>query len=229
MTQSYVIRAHLSDAKETANSNIRRASKADLPEIVSIHERAFSQHFLSQMGSDFLIRYYQLVLTYHRGIALIGETGGLVNGFACGFVDPSAFYRLMRRCGHTFVVPAACALLRHPSLLTGMARGIRRIREAASHSPTQSCELSSIAVAPEVGRTGLGATLAQAFLAQAWSMNATIVRLYTDVNGNDVANAFYRKIGFREYRTFLQHKGRWMSEYVIARLGGADVSEPRYE
>ena len=60
-------------------------------------------------------------------------------------------------------------------------------------------------------------------------MKATLVRLYTDVNGNEVANAFYKKIGFREHRTFLQHKGRWMCEYVIARLSAAGVSEAQYE
>jgi ribosomal protein S18 acetylase RimI-like enzyme len=149
----------------------------------------------------------------------------LIKGFACGFVDPSGFYSLMRHRGHTFALPAISAVLRQPSLLTGIARGIQRIRKAASHRPRQSCELSSIAVAPEAGRSGLGATLAHSFLAQAWAMNAAFVHLYTDVNGNDVANAFYRKIGFREHKTFLQHKNRWMSEYVIARQpGNSEVS-----
>jgi len=217
MRSSYATTAHLSGAPEKPASIVRRAAVADLPELVTIHERAFRHFFLTRMGGDFLLRYYELVLTYRRGICLVADNSGLLSGFACGFLDPTAFYTLMRRYSHRFALPAARALGRHPSLLPGIARGIQRMRDAAVHANAQSCDLSSIAVAPEAGRSGVGVTLARAFLAQAWSLNASLVRLHTDANENDAANAFYRKLGFREHRHFLQHQGRWMNEYVMNR------------
>jgi ribosomal protein S18 acetylase RimI-like enzyme len=208
----------------STTNTVRRAAPADLPDIVRIHERAFCHFFLSLMGSEFLRRYYALVLKYQLGIVLVGESLGVINGFACGFLNPAEFYKLMRRCSHTFVFPTACAVAKHPSLLIGIARRVQRVREAASQAATHSCELSSIAVAPEAKRAGLGATLAQAFLSEAWAMNAKCVCLCTDANGNEAANAFYRKVGFRENRRFLQHPGRWMNEYIIGSLNGVDGS-----
>jgi ribosomal protein S18 acetylase RimI-like enzyme len=86
----------------------------------------------------------------------------------------------------------------------------------------RSCELSSIAVAPEAAGKRLGKTLVQAFLAQAWSLDAQYVYLTTDADGNEPANALYLKSGFQHTRRFLQRKGRWMNEYVIDRMKGSD-------
>jgi ribosomal-protein-alanine N-acetyltransferase len=87
----------------------------------------------------------------------------------------------------------------------------------------RSCELASIAVAPEAGGNGLGKALLQAFVAQARSMNAQYVYLTTDADGNDSANALYRQAGFQHTRRFLQRRGRWMNEYVINHLAETEV------
>ncbi len=197
---------------------VRTAAIEDIPVIVSIHQKAFRHFFLNRLGGEFLRRYYGLVLTYSAGIALVGEVSGVVEGFACGFVDPSEFYRLMKKKGRIFVAPSLSALLRDPSLATKVLNGVRRIEAMASQGHARSCELSSIAVAPEAGSNGLGHALVNGFLEQAWSMDAESVFLTTDADGNDVANAFYRKAGFKHTRRFLQRKGRWMNEYVITRV-----------
>ena len=217
MTSFSALTTDLAGTAAKPAPTVRLAARADIPEIVAIHKKAFTHFFLSRMGGDFLCRYYELVLKYQHGIVVVGEALGRVQGFACGFVDPTAFYTLMRHCSLNFVLPTARAVLRHPSLLGGIARGVQRIRQAAARTAPRSCDLSSIAVAPEAGRTGLGFALAQAFLAQAWSMNANLVRLYTDAHRNEAAHALYRKLGFREHRLFLQYKGRWMNEYIIFR------------
>ena len=46
----------------------------------------------------------------------------------------------------------------------------------------------------------------------------------TDADGNEMANALYRKSGFQHTRRFLQRKGRWMNEYVIDRGDQARVA-----
>jgi len=194
---------------------IRPATPNDLPGIVIIHQQAFSNFFLTRLGDEFLRRYYALVLDYPAGVVLVSERHSTLEGFACGFVEPPEFYRLMWRNKRAFVLPALPALVRHPSLATGVLYGVQRIQTSASKAPVRSCELSSIAVAPEAGGNGLGKTLVQAFVKQAWSMDAKCIYLTTDADGNESANALYRQVGFLHTRRFLQRKGRWMNEYVI--------------
>ena len=77
----------------------------------------------------------------------------LLQGFACGFVDPAEFYRLMWRSRGTFVMPVISALVRHPLLAARVLDGVHRIQTRESEWPARSCELSSIAVAPEAAAT----------------------------------------------------------------------------
>lgn len=195
--------------------SIRRATVHDLPSIIHIHQRAFANYFLTRLGSRFLRRYYSLVLHYHSGVLLVSEVDGVLQGFACGFVDPSEFYRFMWRAKWTFVAPLMIKLLRHPSLIGRVISAVRRIHATPPDWPTGSCELSSIAVAPANAGNGVGKSLIEAFLAAAKSMDARCVYLTTDADANESVNAFYRNAGFQHTRRFLQGDARWMNEYVI--------------
>jgi len=206
---------------------VREANATDLPGIVKIHQKAFSQFFLTQLGADFLRKYYALVLNYRAGIIVVSEGQSALEGFACGFMDPAEFYQLMWRRRGSFVRPVVSALVRHPSLAAKVLSGVHRIQAPESEWPARSCELSSIAVAPETTGNGLGKTLMRAFLAQARSMQAHCVYLTTDADGNDAVNAFYRDVGFKPTRRFLQRKGRWMNEYVISGMEAGDHCEPQ--
>jgi ribosomal protein S18 acetylase RimI-like enzyme len=204
---------------------VRNATRGDLPGIVSIHQKAFSNFFLTQLGPEFLRQYYSLVLTYHAGITLVSEGQNSLKGFACGFVDPVDFYRLMWRTKLTFALPIVSALARHPSLITKVLYGVQRIHTPASEWPPRSCELSSIAVAPEATGNGAGKSLIRAFVDRAQSMDAHCVYLTTDADGNDAVNAFYRDAGFQCMRRFMQRGGRWMNEYVINSLRSGESCE----
>jgi glycosyltransferase involved in cell wall biosynthesis/ribosomal protein S18 acetylase RimI-like enzyme len=196
---------------------VRLASAGDLSEIVSIHQRAFSDFFLTRLGPKFLRRYYELVLDYGAGIVLARERDGALEGFVCGFMNPPEFYRLMWRNKRMFMLPALFAVLRKPSLTSKMLSGIHRLQTSAAQAQPVTCELSSIAVMPEVSGNGVGKSLVRAFLAQSWGMQAECVSLTTDADDNDAANRLYRETGFSVVRRFLQHKGRWMNEYLIQR------------
>jgi ribosomal protein S18 acetylase RimI-like enzyme len=214
MMQTYPTNEHPSKP-DGKNGVVRTATTNDLPGIVNIHQKAFSHFFLTQLGSEFLRNYYGLVLDYRAGIMLVSEGPEILEGFACGFVDPAEFYQLMWRSKRIFAMPVLAALVRAPSLAAKVLSGVHRIHAPESEWPARSCELSSIAVAPETSGNGLGKVLMRAFLAQARSMDAQCVYLTTDADGNDAVNAFYRDVGFKPTRRFLQRKGRWMNEYVI--------------
>lgn len=198
---------------------IRRAAADDLPGIVDIHRKAFGNFFLTRLGCGFLRRYYRFVLDDPCGIVLVSEGGDTLQGFACGFVDPAGFYRRMWRARFSFAIPVASALVRHPDLIKKALYGVRRVHGTSAGWPPGSCELSSIAVAPEKAGNGLGKALIESFLGEARSMDTRCVFLTTDADGNDAVNAFYRTVGFRRTRRFVHGEGRWMNEYVINARG----------
>jgi glycosyltransferase involved in cell wall biosynthesis/ribosomal protein S18 acetylase RimI-like enzyme len=206
-------------------SIVRNATTGDLPGIVTIHQKAFQHFFLTQLGGAFLRRYYEHVLRYASGIVLVTESNGVLNGFACGFGNPAEFYRSMWRERFSFAFPALRALFRNPALGGHMINAVRRLQTSATQGPPSSCELSSIAVAPEASGRGLGKVLLRAFLERSWAKQALSVYLTTDAAGNDGANALYREIGFRRARCFQQQKGRWMNEYVFHREPGSELVE----
>jgi ribosomal protein S18 acetylase RimI-like enzyme len=209
---------------QTARSRtgiVRQAVTEDLPRIAAIHRSAFSQFFLTRLGAEFLRRYYGLLLRHPKAIVLISESSGVVEGFVGGFVDPAEFYALMRRNRHMFVLPILAALIRRPSLVMKVFDAVQRIQTPAAEESPRSCELCSVAVAPEAGGMGLGKALVQAFLEWAWSMDARRVYLTTDADANERANALYRTTGFQLNRRFRQGKGRWMNEYILRRSGPA--------
>jgi len=204
-----------SDAVRNCADVIRRAGADDLPGIVEIHQKSFSNFFLTRLGSDFLHRYYKLVLEYRGGIVLVSERQNVLQGFACGFVDPVGFYRGMWCTKLSFTAPVLSALVRQPSLMKEVLYGVRRIHNTAAVWPEASCELSSIAVVPERAGNGLGKALVESFLAETRSLDARSVYLTTDAEGNDAVNAFYRSLGFRQTNRFVHGRRRWMNEYAI--------------
>jgi ribosomal protein S18 acetylase RimI-like enzyme len=229
MTRTYPTDGHVSGIARGPAHLVRQATAADLPGIITVHQKAFRNFFLTRLGDEFLRRYYALVLDYHAGTVLVSECCGILEGFVCGFVEPTEFYRTMWCNKRTFALPALTALVRHPSLATGMLHGVQRVQSTASKGPARSCELSSIAVAPEAGGNGLGRALVQAFVAWATSMDAQCVYLTTDADGNEQANALYRQVGFQQTQRFLQRKGRWMNEYVIDGLGAGEIARCVHE
>jgi glycosyltransferase involved in cell wall biosynthesis/ribosomal protein S18 acetylase RimI-like enzyme len=197
---------------------IRNATANDLTSIVKVHQGAFRKFFVTQMGTWVLRLYYGMVVNYRAGILLVSEERGTITGFVCGFLNPGDFYRLIWANRRAFALPALGALLRHPSLYGNVVHAIRRIQTSAVQGPpARSCELSSIAVAPEACGNGLGKTLLREFLQRSWSMNAQSVFLTTDADGNEQANAMYQEAGFECTRRFLQRRGRWMNEYQFHR------------
>ena len=197
---------------------LRKARKEDLAAIANVHLQAFPGFFLTELGPRFLTQYYAAVLAYDGGILITATRDGAVLGFVSGFVEPSRFYRTMRAMPHRYLIAAMAGVVRRPSLILRLAGNVMRVRrEAVKVAGSHECELSSLAVSPQIHRGGTGRRLVGVFLEQAWAMGATSVRLTTDANGNEGVNRFYSSLGFRAGRSLVSHGNRLMREYVIDR------------
>ena len=195
---------------------VRPAGFGDLSAIVRIHVQAFDGFFLTQLGRLFLWEYYAAVCRYDRGILLVASSSAsaAIEGFVAGFIDPPAFYRHLQCRRLRLAFAALPALVRRPFLLRRILSDARQVNQNGSQGASAcESELASLAVIPSAQRTGLGKTLAHAFLSQSEELGATRVTLTTDADANDKVNRFYQSLGFQVIGAFNRGKHRRMHRY----------------
>jgi ribosomal protein S18 acetylase RimI-like enzyme len=197
------------------NVMIRRMQGENIPRVVEIHLQSFPGYFLTFLGARFLSLYYAGICTAREGIAFIYvDATGSPAGFVAGTLDPRGFYsRLLRRDWIRFSLASLAAIVRKPSIVPRVARGL--FHPSRNPGGKGIAGLYSIGVLPSLQGTGAGRKLVAAFLEEARSRGCGSVFLTTDRDGNDAVNVLYRKLGFRVERDFMTPEGRWMNEYWI--------------
>lgn len=198
---------------------LRHMELNDIAVVVKVHQASFPGFFLSFLGPRFLSLYYTAVCEAPEGIALVClGPGGEPAGFVAGSTNPRGFYsRLLKRNWWKFSLASVGAILRKPTIVAQLARGLTH----PSRNPVGKdiAGLYSIGVLPESQGTGAGKELVQAFLLEARNRSCRRVFLTTDRDGNETANAFYQKMGFRIEHQFETPEGRAMNEYWIDLAG----------
>jgi len=206
---------------DRAERHVRPARIADLTAIVAIHERAFARSFLTRLGPSFLELYYSTVLGYHNHIFLVSTQETSVLAFVSGFLEPAGFYKLMKRRSLQMGVAILRSLLTQPALIRPVLYGSVRVLRNATAPTHGCCELSSLAVNPQITGQGIGTSLVSAFLDCAWQKNASCVHLTTDASAR--ANEFYLRLGFRLSSQERRSRVRLMNEYTMMRPGGPQM------
>lgn len=173
----------------------RPMTSADIDAVVRIHQIAFKGFFLTKMGPRFLRAYYQTVLNFDAGIALVALDHSTQEalGFAVGFHDPQGFYKLFGQRRKRLLPSITLAVIRNPSLVPQILSNKRRV-EARAQETLDAVELSSIAVGTP-GR-GVGGALLEAFATKAHDAGSRCIVLTTDAEQNDTVRGFYEARGF---------------------------------
>jgi ribosomal protein S18 acetylase RimI-like enzyme len=193
--------------------NVRKASWGDINNVVKIHIRAFPKFFLTQLGPNFLNKYYELVLTYNKNIFLVAERDGYPIGFVAGFLEPSKYYLLIKKHKIDLGKKIISALIKKPKLINRIISNFRKINRLTDEEDKKIVELASIAVDPDYSGKGVGRILIKSFLEGSKKMGAEFVYLTTDAKNNDAVNYFYLSMGFKLYKTFMAAPDRAMNEY----------------
>jgi glycosyltransferase involved in cell wall biosynthesis/GNAT superfamily N-acetyltransferase len=182
---------------------VRSARRGDALAIARLHREAMPNAFLPTLGDGFLATLYRALGSDPRGVVLVAENGAGVVGFAAGTASLRDFYRdFYRRHGVRAAIAAAPRLIR-PSVL-------RRIRETSMYPGSvlglPEAELLAIAVAGGHRDEGIGRELAGRLLEELRVRGADKVRVVVAA-GNEGANRFYDRLGFRHAARIEVHRG----------------------
>lgn len=190
-----------------------RITRADAVPLARIHQAAFPDFFLSQLGEPFLVQFYLGYVTDPTAvIAISRDSSGCPVGIAVGTTDPVGFFgRLLRRRLLGFAGASARAALKDPSVAP---RLLRAVTYRGDNPPGREGALfSSMCVDPSLSGQGIGSKLIRGWTRRAWAMGAERAFLTTDSVGNDAVNSWYLREGWVLSDRFTAHGDRPMNRY----------------
>ena len=211
-------------SEQQAPAVLREAGPADVGAIVRVHQAAFPDFLMTQLGSRFLKHYYSCARRGDDALCLVAVDEGDVVGFAVGAIDPPAYYARLRKQRPALLLAATGHLAVRPAVWRRTARSAASMsNRSVGECEHGLAELASLGVVPERGGRGLGGTLVEEFVRLAAERGAGGVSLTTDAEGNDAVNNFYLRHGFTRIGEGLNGTRR-LNEYVRVGVSGDDPS-----
>lgn len=197
---------------------VRELRAEDVAACADLHVRSFPGFFLSELGPRFLREFYRGFLGDPTALTVVAlSADGSLQGVVVGTTSPHGFFsRLLRRRLLGFALASVLVVLRRPTAAP-------RLLKAALYRGQVPVEvdgalLSSICVEPSSQARGTGSVLISRFrdLAHSAGMGAYLV---TDRDGNEAANAFYERKGWRLLDCYETPEGRKMNCYALSAPG----------
>lgn len=185
---------------------IKKLALADIPQVVKIHRQELPG-FLSQMGEDFLNKFYEVSLTIPEIFTLVEKKDEQISGFVSGTTSAKGLYKKVILKD---ILPFIFIFLRY--FITHPKNIVRAVRILTYPGFTDDIpELLTIAVEKNYRDRGIGRKLFQETVKQLQKKGAKKFRV--SVYGRLPANNFYIKMGCRMERSFT-FLGEKMNYYV---------------
>lgn len=183
--------------------------------IAQIHQIAFPNFFLTQLGIGFLTTLYQgYIEDPMSGIIVVENDNNRILGFIAYSKDYSKFYsKLKRKHLFKFAVCSLGAAICHPSFIKRLLGAFKKSDEVKRSE--KYVELASIGVLKNVQGEGIGKKLIGYLISNIDFEIYEYISLETDAVNNDKVNEFYKKNGFKFQREYTTTEGRLMNEYRL--------------
>lgn len=189
--------------------------KKTVRDIAVLHQTAFPEFFLTQLGLPFLKTLYNGYIDDANSGIIAAENAGKIIGFIAYSNNYPDFFRGLIK--HKIIQFAGCSILaviRHPSFAKRLIAAFRKGDSVIKKE--RYVELSSICVAPEREGQGIGSALLDYLKSIVDFDTYAYINLETDADHNEKANRFYRRNGFILCRVYTTAEGRRMNEYRYA-------------
>lgn len=191
---------------------VKKLSINDVEIVAKLHQRAFSNFFLTKLGYKFLVNFYKSILKNSVSINIgLFDNNSLI-GFAVGSKHSKSFYKniLIRnfvKLGFSAIVP----LLLNPNNIVRLITSFISINKS-NLDIVDSAVLLSICIDPNYASQGYGKILLIEFENIAFEDN-NVITLTTDSDDNVFVNAFYVRNEYKLHHFFSQGK-RKMNYYT---------------
>ena len=192
-------------------ASIRKATKQDIDGIVKIHQEAFKNFFLTNLGERFLRLYYGTFVNCNDGVVYCAVKGDTIVGFsATSYISHGFNSKLIKHNLFKYGCEALLLLFKQPKAVLRLMRNLdKESKDSSIKDDGLYAELYSIAVSPECQGEGIGGFLLTVTEADVKEHNSKI-SLTTDFYDNDKTMAFYSALGYKEFYYFTTYPDRRM-------------------
>lgn len=194
------------------NFIVRKARIDDLDGIVNVHTKCFKEYFLTNLGNEFLYRYYEQYLLDENGIGVVTISEEKITGFIIGYIIPSNALNQFYKKNFLFISRCVLTQLikRNKVITNGLRYRLSHVRQAIkslfmTHNSnvqlfndcmfSKKADLMSIAILKEYRGTEVSEKLNDFFeeLLLERNINEIILSVKSD---NLRAVNYYEKIGY---------------------------------
>lgn len=189
-------------------------SKQEIPQIVSIHNLAFKDFFLTQLGDRFLNIYYTSVLNQKKGILLGCFQNNVLIGFCAatthskGFNTQLIIDNLMK-----YVWIGVKLIFSNPKAVKRLIKNLTK-KESSNNDDGNYAELLSIGVKPDIQNSGIGKLLLTELEIILTKNEIKHLSLTTDFYNNDKTIGFYHYLGYKKMYEFITYPNRKMYRLI---------------
>lgn len=138
---------------------IRPEDKRTFIEIEALHRAQLAAGALAHMPLGFLARFYSYLAGRPDSVVLTVEKQGRVAGFVAGTLHASGLLRSFLVAEPTTFLTYGLSLLLKPRLLSRVLSLMLHSAVRGKREGVDDCQLLSIAVVPDCGRSGVGTVL----------------------------------------------------------------------
>lgn len=193
---------------------IYQANINDIPFIVKIHEDAFPGFFLTKLGPEFLQLYYTSVLEHEEGVLLVSKVNDKCVGLCAGTIMSSGFNtKLIKANLFRYITVGLKLLVFNPSSLLHLFKNMSKENSIIGDDGNYA-ELLSIAVDPNVQRSGAGRAMLQELEDVVRESGGRKLSLTTDFENNEKAIGFYKSMGYELWYDFVAYPNRKMYRMI---------------
>lgn len=193
---------------------LKPVKKNEVNFLVKIHEAAFPDFFLTQLGDVFLRFYYKSVLKHKQGVLIGAYKADELIGF-CAATQLSKSFNLSLIINNffQFSIVGVRLLFTNPKAIIRLFKNLTK-SSSDNNDDGSYAEILSIGVDPKKQGGGLGKKLLKAVEEELEKNRIDKLSLTTDYYNNDNAINFYKSLEYKIMYVFETYPNRKMYRLI---------------
>ncbi|NCB84923.1 MAG: GNAT family N-acetyltransferase [Bacteroidia bacterium] len=193
---------------------IRKVTKHEINQVVTIHKKAFNDFFLTQLGDKFLWVYYYSVSKNKNSILIGYYDDEKLLGFSCATFLSRGFHKnLVKENLLRFGIIGIKLIFTKPGSLIRILKNFSKSNKSIKDDGNYA-ELLSIGVYPGIQGSGIGKQLLTELERQLSFNGIKLLSLTTDFYKNDKTIGFYKSLGYEIMYEFIAYPNRKMYRLI---------------